>query len=135
LIDPNRFKKDKRMTRLVIAGCCLLTLSACGNNTTAKTPPPEYIYETKIVDLKPTPPARDEAVSIKRANKMVEYNSKNECRRLGYGWTLEKVANSGELSCEKSTDGRSRCQMKSAEIECRRIKPGSVGMGMIPFTQ
>jgi hypothetical protein len=123
------------MTRFFIAGCCLLTLSACGNNTTAKTLPPEYIYQTKIVDLKPTAGARDETVAIERANKSVEYNSKNECRRFGYGWTLEEIKNSGELSCEKGADSRSRCQMKSAEIKCRRIKPGSVGMGMIPFTQ
>lgn len=123
------------MKRFVVAGCCALALSACGNNTTAKTPPPEYIYQTKIIDLKPTVWAKDEAFAINRANKNVEYNSKNECRRFGYGWTLEEIKNSGELGCEKRADGRSRCQMKSAEIECRRIKPGSVGMGMIPFTQ
>lgn len=123
------------MTRYMIAGCCLLTLSACGNNTTAKTPPPEYIQQTKTVDLKPTVWTKDRIFAEERANKRVEFNAKNECRTLGYGWMIDEVKDSGTLSCEDRADGRSRCQMTKATIECRRLKPGTVGMGMIPFTQ
>lgn len=123
------------MTKFLIAVCCPFFLTACGNNTTAKTPPPEYVSQKQKVDLDYSVWSESKDTAKKRVTKLKDYDSKNRCRRiLGYGWTL-KSADDGRLSCEERDDGRARCQLANVDLECHRLKPGTVGMGMIPFTQ
>ena len=109
----------------------LLFLSAC--NTVENTPPPKYIYLKKTVDLEPTVCMKKKDEAIKRANSLISYDAKTQCRTHGYGWTLDSEPKYQTLSCNSCSDDKVRCQAKDVELKCRRLKPGSVGMGMIPW--
>ncbi len=124
------------MTKYIIAICCPFFLIACGNNTAAKTPPPEYVFQTTTANFDYTAWKDNKSAAIDRINRRMDYHSKNACYAIGYGWGLHKVINPGEVNCEvNSTNKRIRCRRENVELDCTRLKPGSVGMGMIPFTQ
>lgn len=99
-----------------------------------KTPPPEYIYHNEKADLDYSVWGETKDTAVRRVTKLKDYDAKNRCRKRGYVWTL-KTADGGSPSCEERDDGRARCQLTNVELECYRLKPGTVGMGLIPFTQ
>lgn len=124
------------MKMLTILLSNLLFLYACGNNTAAKTPPPEYVSRHIKTDYKYTMWKSDKEAVLGRINRRANYNASNACHNDGYGWTFKEVVNPGVLDCETHPKNqRIRCRKKNVELECQRLKPGTVGMGMIPFTQ
>lgn len=58
--------------------------------------------------------------------------SKKFCQTQGYGWHVEKVKDNGKLVCNECTRGEAKgkfqCHMEDVVVECKRIKPGTVGM-------
>lgn len=124
------------MKKYIIAVCCPIILSACGNNTTAKTPPPEYVSQQIKADFAYSNWKGNKQEAMNRIHKKSTYHAKSACHAIGYGWSFSKVINPGNVSCEiHPTTQRTRCREEHLVLECSRIKPGSVGMGMIPFTQ
>ncbi|MEE9412082.1 MAG: hypothetical protein V3V22_03415 [Methylococcales bacterium] len=119
------------MIRLISLVLAVLFLSAC--NTVENTQPPKYVYLEKTVDLEPTVCLKSEDTAIKRATRLITYNAKTQCRIHGYGWTLDSKLKDQLLSCNACSDDLVSCQAKNVELKCRRLRPGSVGMGMIPW--
>jgi hypothetical protein len=121
------------MIRSIAFVLSVLLLSAC--NTLENTPPPKYVYLEKTVDLEPTVCLKTEDVAIKRANSLINYNAKTQCRLHGYGWTLDSKLKDQLLSCNSNmcANDMVSCQANNVELKCRRLRPGSVGMGMIPW--
>ena len=124
------------MKKYIFAIFCPFVFVACGNNTAAKTPPPEYVFQATKADFEYTAWKDNEAAAIDRLDRRMDYNSKNACYTIGYGWGLNKVVDAGKVNCEVNpANQRIRCRRENVELECSRLKPGTVGMGMIPFTQ
>lgn len=123
------------MKKFLIGACCPFLLPACGNNTTAKTPPPEYVVQKIATDFEYGAWKNNELAAKDRINERFEYYAKNACHRVGYGWSFTNIIGSGQEDCEVNPQKQLvRCRLIDVELECRRIKPGTVGMGMIPFT-
>ncbi len=121
------------MIRLISIVLTILFLSAC--NTVENTPPPKYVYLEKTVDLESTVCLKTKDIANKRAKSLINYNAKTQCRLHGYGWTLDSKLNDQLLSCNSNmcSNNKVSCQAKNVELKCRRLRPGSVGMGMIPW--
>lgn len=75
----------------------------------------------------------EQTAAEQEARDRIKGDAGNLCREKGYGWHLEAVKNDGTLACSPCADGKARCQATNVELLCRRLKPGSTGMGMIPF--
>ena len=92
----------------------------------------EYIYRDLMANTIPS--AKCEAQSkaeetAKKSYKIRRY-SKKFCQTQGYGWGLEKITSNGEVTCNECTDnqGLQKCYLKDVTVQCKRIKPGTVGM-------
>lgn len=94
----------------------------------------EYIYRDLMANTLPlqTCNSKEKASEdAEKAYKLTMY-SKKFCQTQGYGWHVEKVKQSGKLVCNEcsTTDnkGNYQCYKEDVVVECKRIKPGSVGM-------
>ena len=111
--------------------CAVIMLAACSPQPNA--PETKYIYQNKVADLKPGLWQKDKDTALAKAKAKLRKYANNECRTIDYGWTLNELKNPGEANCEERADGKFRCQLTQVEMECRRLSPGSVGMG--PFSK
>ncbi|CAL1239099.1 hypothetical protein [Candidatus Methylocalor cossyra] len=75
----------------------------------------------------------DPEAASREARERVPIDSSNACRSKGYGWHLERVVAEGTLACDSCSEGKTQCQVRDMNLECRRLKPGSVGIMGVPF--
>ena len=90
-------------------------------------------FDYKIItgDLKSTPGCKNKEVAAKQASTGYRYKkySKVLCQYIGYGWTLDKVVDKGELVCEPC-DGdvekinNYQCYVKDITLKCVLTKRG-----------
>jgi len=92
----------------------------------------EYIYRDLMANT--IPPIKCESLEkaktyAAKPSKLRSY-SKKFCQTQGYGWHVDAIKDSGELSCNECSDqkGLQKCYIKDITVTCKRIKPGSVGM-------
>ena len=71
-----------------------------------------------------------EAASEKAAKQFkINIYTKKFCQTQGYGWHVEEVKSTGKIVCnECSTSGTYQCYREDIVVQCKRIKPGTVGM-------
>ncbi|MGD7033444.1 hypothetical protein [Methylotuvimicrobium buryatense] len=107
----------------------LMTLSLYAGGSMAT----EYIYRDLMANTLASPKCMDEKEAIASASK--DYNikrfSKKFCQTQGYGWHVDKVKDIGKAVCEACPDTSKTgvtCHMEDVVVQCKRIKPGSVGM-------
>ena len=93
----------------------LLIIAAC------KSPdaPEKYRYQNQKADLPYTDFETDRATAERKANKELDFYVKDACRRIGYGWALDKLENPGVMSCEETPEGH-HCHMKNVAFVCRQ---------------
>lgn len=115
----------KKIPKLILAAAITFT---AGNALAT-----DYIYRELMANTLPTAKCESESASIASASK--NYNikrfSKKFCQTQGYGWHVEQVKSTGSPVCSPcDIAGQSgvRCHMEDVVVECKRIKPGSVGM-------
>lgn len=106
------------MTMLVYSGSAMAT---------------EYIFRDLMANTLASPKCSDEKEAMARASK--DYNisrfSKKFCQTQGYGWHVEQIKDIGNVVCEACPDSSKTgvtCHMEDVIVQCKRIKPGSVGM-------
>lgn len=94
----------------------------------------EYIYrelKANTLPLQHCETKEKAAEDAQKAYKITIY-SKKFCQTQGYGWHVEQVKETGKLVCNECTTpdskGKYQCYMEDVVVECKRIKPGSVGM-------
>lgn len=94
----------------------------------------EWIYRTLMGNTLPPPKCATKPDATQNASKPdnVKNYAKRFCETQGYGWTLKDVKNEGKLVCEPCTGDKTAanflCHVEDVVAECKRIKPGSVGM-------
>jgi hypothetical protein len=97
----------------------------------------EYIYRDLMANTLPAQhcDAKEKASAEAQKSYKLSIYSKKFCQTQGYGWHVEKVKEEGKLVCnECSTSGQGdekdkyQCHIEDVVVECKRIKPGSVGM-------
>lgn len=115
----------KKISKLILAA----TFTFTAGNTLAT----EYIYREIMANTLPTAKCESESASIASASKDYTINrfSKKFCQTQGYGWHLEQIKDKGKpvcSPCDIANQSGVRCHMEDVVVECKRIKPGSVGM-------
>ena len=92
----------------------------------------EYIYRDLMANTVPSARCEAQANAEETAKKpyKIKRYSKKFCQTQGYGWGLEKITNAGQVACNECTDnqGLQKCYLKDVTVQCKRIKPGTVGM-------
>ncbi len=94
----------------------------------------EYIYRDLIGNT--LPPQKCAARAEAEAAASKDYNLKKHarifCESQGYGWHVEQRKSSGKLVCEECGEGsdkdRFHCHMEDVVVQCKRIKPGTIGL-------
>lgn len=96
----------------------------------------EYIYRDLIGNT--LPPQKCAARTEAEAAASEEYNLKKHarifCESQGYGWHVEQRKSAGKVVCEECGEGgggdrdRFHCHLEDVVVQCKRIKPGSVGL-------
>ncbi|MEW6038986.1 MAG: hypothetical protein AB1648_12140 [Pseudomonadota bacterium] len=94
----------------------------------------EYIYRDLIGNT--LPPQKCAARAEAEAAASEDYNLKKHarifCESQGYGWHVEQRKSPGKLVCEECGEGgdkdRFHCHMEDVVVQCKRIKPGTVGL-------
>ena len=100
----------------------------------------EWIYKEVTGDAKNYPRCLEKPQAIEKAGieKMLTSNAKYHCRDMGYGWHMAELKSLGETVCDECEGpekaGKYRCRQANLVVQCRRIRPGSVGMGMLPWS-
>ena len=94
----------------------------------------DYVFRELMANTLPSAKCAAEPEAVKFATKpyTMERYSKIFCRTQGYGWHVEQIKDQGRLVCDTcssaaSADGQ-RCHVEDVVVECKRIKPGTVGM-------
>lgn len=112
---------------------CTLTLCA----TLVALAGPLRAAEWEIVDLRASTRASrclpSAELAATDARERIQRDAVSACRAKGYGWSLEKIREEGKLACNECGGGATQCRVVDLGLQCERLKPGSVGMGMIPF--
>ena len=92
----------------------------------------EYIYRDLMANTVPSVRCETQAKAEETAQKpyKIKRYSKKFCQTQGYGWGLQKITSNGEVACNECTDnqGLQKCYLKDVTVQCKRIKPGTVGM-------
>jgi len=92
----------------------------------------EYIYRDLMANTLPTKKCDSKETATKNAEKpyKIKMYTKKFCQTQGYGWHVDAIKDSGELTCNECSDqqGLQKCYIKDITVTCKRIKPGSVGM-------
>ncbi|MGI2323419.1 MULTISPECIES: hypothetical protein [Methylococcus] len=118
-------------TSLKLYSCLLLVLVSLLQGSVFAT---EYIYRDLMGNT--LPPQKCSARTEAEAAASDDYNLKKHarifCESQGYGWHVEQRKSTGKLVCEECSEGgdngRFRCHMEDVVVQCKRIKPGSVGL-------
>ena len=94
----------------------------------------EYIYRELMANTLPLQKCSSKeqaSEDAQKAYKLTMY-TKKFCQTQGYGWHVETIKDAGKLVCNLCTSadekGKYRCSKEDVVVECKRIKPGSVGM-------
>ena len=101
---------------------------------TSSTFATEYIYRKLMANTLPSAKCELKEKALETATKAYTLNkySKKFCQTQGYGWHVEKVVDSGKPICDicetAANSDSQRCHVEDVVVECKRIKPGSVGM-------
>jgi putative hemolysin len=111
---------------LVLAsGCCFSGAAAAES---------EWVHRSLMGNTIASPKctAKNEAMeNASKSNNINEF-AKRFCATQGYGWALEHVKDNGKIICEAcNSDNNSDkylCHVEDIVAECKRIRPGSVGM-------
>jgi type III secretory pathway component EscR len=94
----------------------------------------EYIYRDLMANTLPLQhcDSKDKASQDAEKPYKLTLYSKKFCQTQGYGWHVEKVKNNGKLVCNECSTaenkGKYQCWMEDVVVECKRIKPGTVGL-------
>ncbi|MCI0653767.1 MAG: hypothetical protein L0Y38_02505 [Methylococcaceae bacterium] len=104
------------MRIMVVLGFALVMVTACK----APDAPPEYKYQSTKMDLPYTDWQEDQESAGKKAAREVNYYATDACHRMGYGWSLDKIENPGEMNCEETDEGY-RCRTKQVAFVCRQL--------------
>jgi hypothetical protein len=93
----------------------------------------EYIYRELKANTLPAQHCDSKEKASAEAEKPYKLNiySKKFCQTQCYGWHVEQVKENGKLVCNECTGndkGKYQCYIEDVVVECKRIKPGSVGM-------
>ena len=92
----------------------------------------EYIYRDLMANTLPSIKCELPSKAIKRATKPYKVNRyvKKFCQTQGYGWGVEEVKHSGQVTCNECADNNTlqKCHIEDIVVSCKRIKPGTVGM-------
>lgn len=87
----------------------------------------EWEYKTIVGDLKPTAGCKDKEVAEKSASTGYRFKkySRILCEGEGYGWSLVKVIDKGNLVCDLCGGDyedleKYRCAMEQVKVECKR---------------
>jgi hypothetical protein len=112
---------------LISLGVILVAFSA---NTFAT----EYIYrdlKANTLPLQHCDTKEKASADAEKPYKITMY-ARKFCQTQGYGWHVEKVKESGKLVCNECSTGddkgKFQCHIEDVVVECKRIKPGTVGM-------
>lgn len=94
----------------------------------------EYIYrdlKANTLPMQHCDSKEKASTEAEKAYKLTMY-AKKFCQTQGYGWHVEKVKENGKLVCNECTTGddkgKYQCYIEDVVVECKRIKPGTVGM-------
>ncbi len=91
----------------------------------------EYIYRDLMANTLASPQCKTKDQSIKAASSdgRVKRYAKKFCQTQGYGWHLNEIKDKGKPVCNSCSDnGTFKCNLEDVVVQCKRIKPGSVGM-------
>jgi len=92
----------------------------------------EYIYRDLMAHTVPSPKCESQADAEKSASRpyKIKKLTKKFCQTQGYGWGLEEITGNGTVTCNEcaDTNGLQKCYLKDVTVQCKRIKPGTVGM-------
>lgn len=92
----------------------------------------EYIYRDLMANTLPLQHCENKDKASQEAEKPYKLTiySKKFCQTQGYGWHVEKLKDNGKLVCNECPDakGTYQCHIEDVVVECKRIKPGSVGL-------
>ncbi len=92
----------------------------------------EYIYRDLMANTLPSAKCEslDKAQQTAQKKYKVKRYAKRFCQTQGYGWGLDGIKDTGQLSCNSCQESSAlqSCYLKDVIVTCRRIKPGTVGM-------
>ncbi len=94
----------------------------------------EYIYRDLMANTLPLQncTAKEHASEDAQKSYKLKMYTKKFCQTQGYGWHVEKVKQTGQLACNECSTaadkGKYQCHLEDVVVECKRIKPGTVGM-------
>jgi len=106
---------------------CVLLFLTC--NSAGAT---QYVHEDAKTATKASHCVAPDAAE-KYAFDRVKIDTGEACHAKGYGWHVEKIKTEGKLSCTPCEGGKTQCQIEDISLECKRLKPGSTGMGIFQF--
>lgn len=113
-------------TNRIIKASILLALTSSYANAT------EYNYRDLMANTLPGAQCqtKDKAISTAIRPYTIERFSKQFCQSQGYGWHLNQIQTIGETSCIPCPNDPQlqKCFQKDVTVNCKRIKPGTVGM-------
>lgn len=118
-------------TSLKLYSLLLLTLLCVLSGTAIAT---EYIYRDLMANTLPPQKCatRVEAEAVASDEYRLKKQERTFCESQGYGWHVEQRKSTGNLVCEECSDGTDkgnfRCHKEDVVVQCKRIKPGSVGL-------
>jgi len=89
----------------------------------------EWEYKTITGDLKPTAGCKDKDKAEKSASTGYRFKKYTSilCESEGYGWSLVKVIDRGQLVCDLCGGDyedleKYRCAMEQVKVECKRVE-------------
>ncbi|PKM11775.1 MAG: hypothetical protein CVV13_07745 [Gammaproteobacteria bacterium HGW-Gammaproteobacteria-3] len=92
----------------------------------------EYIFRDLMANTLPSAKCESEQAATATAAKAytLKRYGRKFCQTQGYGWHVEQIKDNGKPVCDVCSNGDQgyRCHMEDVVVECKRIKPGSVGM-------
>ncbi len=92
----------------------------------------EYIYRDLMGNTLPTKRCEAKDTASEHAAKQYKINiyTKKFCQTQGYGWHVETVKDTGNVVCNEcdAGSGTYQCYREDIVVQCKRIKPGTVGM-------
>ncbi len=93
----------------------------------------DWEYKTVSGNLKPTPGCKSKEKASKQATSPYRYKRYTNimCQNIGYGWSIAKVEQDGEVVCEACEgvegDGgveKYRCYVKDVTVKCKIVSRG-----------
>lgn len=112
----------------LIALAAIVTVSLFSTSAQAT----EYMYRDLMANTLPTQKCETKDIAETKAAKQFKINiyTKKFCQTQGYGWHVEEVKDTGKVVCNECSNdsGKFQCYREDIVVQCKRIKPGTVGM-------